>query len=62
MVRLHTSFWAVYKEPWQNYFVTVARVMGGKVVHTHVPILPALYRSNPTVWPKGEIGTDLKKY
>ena len=57
MVRLHASFWAVYDQPWQNYFVTVARVIDGKVVYTYVPILLELYRTNPTVWPKGEIGT-----
>ena len=56
MVRLHPSFWADYDGPWENQFVTVARVKSDKVIHAQVPILPEYYRTNPTVWPKGEIG------
>ena len=56
LVRLHPSYWAEFKGCWQNYFVSVARVVGGKVVNTFVPILPLHYRTNPTVWPKGDLG------
>ena len=44
-------------DPWDNHFVTVAKIVLGKVVHAYVPILPAEYRSNPTLWPRGSIGT-----
>ena len=47
-------------EPWQDHFVTMARIVVGKVVHAYVPILPAEYRSNPTLWPRGSIGISLR--
>ena len=43
-------------EPWQDHFVTMAKIVVGKVVHAYVPILPAEYRSNPTLWPRGVVG------
>ena len=54
------EFWRFrHGEPWENHFVTVAKIVLGKVVHAYVPILPAEYRSNPTLWPRGTIGTCL---
>lgn len=61
-MRLRPSFWAEFNGSWQNYFVTVARVVGGKVIHAYVPILPSHYRTNPTVWPKGELGKVLAQF
>ena len=60
MTRLHPSLWSKFSQPWQNEFITVARVADGKVVHSCVPILYQTYRAHPTVWPKGEIGYGLK--
>ena len=52
------EFWRFrHGEHWENHFVTVAKIILGKVVHAYVPILPAEYRSNPTLWPRGNIGT-----
>ena len=55
-VRLKCEFWRVRDSAWQGYFVSMAKIIKGKVVHCYVPILTEEYRTNPTKWPKGRIG------
>ena len=57
-VCLLPEYWRFrHGQPWQSHFVTVAKIVFGKVMHAYVPILPAEYRSNPTLWPRGTVGT-----
>ena len=57
---LKAEFWAErdLNAEWTQHFVTMAfRNKRGKLIAHHVPILPTEYLRNPTVWPKGFIGT-----
>ena len=58
VMRLKPEFWAERDQPWQNYFVTIAkRLKNGQICHQHVPIVPREYMENPTEWPRGTTGT-----